>query len=108
MKAYIGVDVDSALVHAMRAALGKAADVTEGNSVLRGRATDVFGPRATKIQDAREGVDASELLPGMWRRAQCEAKKDGPMGSKRKAPPIEKTQLCGNLSQDLFGRSLTD
>ena len=56
MKAYIGVDVDSALVHAMRAALGKAADVTEGNSVLRGRATDVFGPRATKMR-------AKELMP---------------------------------------------
>ncbi len=42
MKAHIGVDADSALVHTVRGTAGHVADVTEGNSLLHGEETVVF------------------------------------------------------------------
>jgi hypothetical protein len=43
MKAHIGVDADSGLVHTVRGTSGNVADVTEGNSLLHGEETEVFG-----------------------------------------------------------------
>ena len=43
MKAHIGVDADSGLVHTVRGTSGNAADVVEGNSLLHGEETDGFG-----------------------------------------------------------------
>ena len=40
MKAHIGVDADSGLVHTVRGTSGNVADVTEGNSLLHGEETD--------------------------------------------------------------------
>ena len=60
MKAHIGVDADSGLVHAVRGTAGHVADVTEGNSLLHGEETVVFGDAgyqgADKRPDAVQGV----------------------------------------------------
>ena len=43
MKAHIGVDADSGLVHTVIGTSGNVADVVEGNSLLQGQETDAFG-----------------------------------------------------------------
>ncbi|CAN6484430.1 unnamed protein product [Victoria cruziana] len=42
MKAHIGVDADSGLVHTVRGTSGNVNDVVEANSLLHGQETDVF------------------------------------------------------------------
>ena len=60
MKAHIGVDADSWLVHTVRGTSSNVADVTEGNSLLHGEETEVFGDAGyqglQKRADAKEGV----------------------------------------------------
>ena len=60
MKAHIGVDADSGLVHTVRGTSGNVADVTEGNSLLHGEETEVFGDAgyqgADKRADAKKEV----------------------------------------------------
>ena len=60
MKAYIGVDADSGLMHTARGTAGHVADVTEGNSLLHGEETVVFADvgyqGADKRLDAVQGV----------------------------------------------------
>jgi IS5 family transposase len=60
MKAHIGVDADSGLVHTVRGTSGHVADITEGNSLLHGEETDVFADAgyqgAHKRPDAKPGV----------------------------------------------------
>ena len=53
MKAHIGVDADSGLVHTVRGTSGNVADVTEGNSLLHGEETDVFGDAGYQGADKR-------------------------------------------------------
>ena len=60
MKAYIGVDADSGLMHTVRSTAGHMADVTEGNALLHGEETVVFADAgyqgADKRLDAVQGV----------------------------------------------------
>jgi len=42
MKAHIGADAESGLVHTVRGTSGNVHDVTEGNSLLHGQETDAF------------------------------------------------------------------
>ena len=60
MKAHIGVDADSGLVHTVRGTAGHVADVTEGSSLLHGEETVVFADAgyqgANKRADAHPGV----------------------------------------------------
>ncbi len=60
MKAHIGVDADSGLVHTVIGTSGNVADVVEGNSLLQGQETDAFGDAGYqgvhKRPDARAGV----------------------------------------------------
>lgn len=53
MKAHIGVDANSGLVHTVRGTTGNVADVTEGNSMLRGEETEVFGDAGYQGADKR-------------------------------------------------------
>jgi IS5 family transposase len=53
MKAHIGVDADSGLVHTVRGTSGNVADVTEGNSLLHGQETDVYGDAGYQGADKR-------------------------------------------------------
>lgn len=60
MKAHIGVDSDSGLVHTVRGTSGHVGDVTEGNSLLHGEETVAFGDAGyqgiDKRPDAKTGV----------------------------------------------------
>jgi IS5 family transposase len=53
MKAHIGVDADSGLVHTVRCTSGNVADVTEANSLLHGQEVDVFGDAGYQGADNR-------------------------------------------------------
>jgi IS5 family transposase len=60
MKAHIGVDADSGLVHTVRGTSGHVNDVIEANSLLHGQETDAFADAgyqgAHKRPDAKAGV----------------------------------------------------
>ena len=60
MKAHIGVDADSGLVHTVRGTSGHVGDVVAGNQLLHGQETDAFGDAGyqgiTKRADAKAGV----------------------------------------------------
>ena len=60
MKAHIGVDAESGLVHTVRGTAGNVSDVVEGNSLLHGEETEVWGDAgyqgAHKRPDAKEDV----------------------------------------------------
>jgi len=60
MKAHIGVDADSGLVHTVRGTAGNVNDVVEANSLLHGQERDVFADAgyqgAAKRPDAKAGV----------------------------------------------------
>ena len=58
MKAHIGVDADSGLVHTVIGTSGNVADVTEGNSLLHGEEADAFGDAG--YQGAHKRPDASK------------------------------------------------
>ncbi len=60
MKAHIGVDADSGLVHTVRGTSGNVNDVVEGNSLLHGQETEAWADAgyqgAHKRPDAAKGV----------------------------------------------------
>jgi IS5 family transposase len=61
MKAHIGVDAESGLVHTVKATAANASDVTEANALLHGEESDAFGDAgyqgAHKRADARPDVN---------------------------------------------------
>jgi transposase, IS5 family len=59
MKAHIGVDADSGLVHTVRGTSGNVVDVTEGNSLLHGQETDAYGDAGYQGADKRPDAKAS-------------------------------------------------
>ena len=70
MKAHIGVDADSGLVHTVRGTAGHVNDVVEANSLLHGQETDVFADAgdqgAHKRSDAKQDVKWHVALrPGL-------------------------------------------
>jgi IS5 family transposase len=60
MKAYIGADADSGLVHTVRGTSGNFHDVSEGNSLLHGQEADAYGDAGYqgihKRPDVKSGV----------------------------------------------------
>ena len=60
MKAHIGVDADSGLVHTVRGTSGHVADVVESRNLLHGQEADAFGDAgyqgAAKRPDAKDSV----------------------------------------------------
>ena len=56
MKAHIGVDAQSGLVHTVRGTAGNVADVVEANSLLHGQETDAFADAG--YQGAHKRPDA--------------------------------------------------
>jgi IS5 family transposase len=73
MKAHIGVDAESGLVHTVRGTAGNVNDVVEANSLLHGGETDVFADAgyqgAAKRPDAKPGVDWHVAMRPGKRRA---------------------------------------
>jgi IS5 family transposase len=53
MKAHIGVDADSGLVHTVRGTSGNVGDVIEANGLLHGHETDAFGDAGYQGVDQR-------------------------------------------------------
>ena len=56
MKAHIGVDADSGLVHTVRGTSGNVSDVLEANSLLHGQEAHAFGDAGYQGVDKRPGV----------------------------------------------------
>jgi IS5 family transposase len=83
MKAHIGVDAESGLVHTVRGTAGHVNDVVEANSLLHGEETIVFADAgyqgAQKRPDARQGVTWHVAMRPGKRRA------------------LDKTKLVGKL-----------
>ena len=71
MKAHIGVDADSGLVHTVRGTAGHVADVTEGNTLLHGEETVVFADAGYQGADKR--LDANPSVH--WQVAICPGKR---------------------------------
>jgi IS5 family transposase len=87
MKAHIGVDAESGLVHTVRGTAGSVNDVIQANSLLHGQESDAFGDAgyqgAGKRPDARAGVNWHiAMRPG-----------------KRKA--LDKTKLVDQLTEQV-------
>ena len=59
MKAHIGADAESGLVHTVRATSGNVHDVTEGNSLLHGKETVAFGDAGYQGVDKRADAKAA-------------------------------------------------
>ncbi len=57
MKAHIGVDADSGLVHTVRGTAGSVSDVVEANALLHGEETDAFGDAGYQGADKRPGAN---------------------------------------------------
>ena len=61
MKAHIGADAESGLVHTVRGTSGNVHDVTEGNSLLHGQETHAYGDAGyqgvQKRPDSKTGVN---------------------------------------------------
>ncbi len=69
MKAHLGVDTESGLVHTVRGTAANVNDAVEGNGLLHGAETDVFGDvgyqEAAKRPDAKDEVNWHQALkPG--------------------------------------------
>ena len=56
MKAHIGADAESGLVHTVRGTAANVSDVVEANALLHGDEADVFGDAG--YQGAHKRVDA--------------------------------------------------
>ena len=81
MKAHIGVDADSGMVHTVRGTAANVNDVVEGNSLLHGQETEVFADAgyqgAHKRPDAREGTTWHVAMRPGKRRALDKTKASG-------------------------------
>ena len=73
MKAHIGVDADSGLVHTVRGTSGHVSDIAEGNTLLHGQETVAFGDAGyqgiEKRPDAKTGVTWHVAMPAGRRKA---------------------------------------
>ncbi|MEO6147296.1 MAG: IS5 family transposase [Sulfuriferula sp.] len=58
MKAHIGADAESGLVHMVRGSAAHVNDVTEGNDLLQGQETDVFADAGYQGADPRPNAQA--------------------------------------------------
>ena len=72
MKAHIGVDADSDLVHSVRGTSGNVNDVVEANSLLHGQETDAFGDAGYQGVDRRPDANQNvrwhvAMRPGLRR-----------------------------------------
>lgn len=82
MKAHIGADADSGLVHTVRDAPANVNDVTQGNSLLHGQEEVAFGDAGYQGMDKRPDAKDSiswriAMRPGLRRALD----KDNPIGA---------------------------
>ncbi len=85
MKAHIGTDADSGLVHSVATTAANAHDITQAHALLHGEETDVFADSGYRGVEKREEVQAQH--PGVnWHIAMMPGKrkamdKSSPMGA---------------------------
>lgn len=89
MKAHIGVDADSGLVHTVRGTAGSVSDVVEANTLLHGEETEAWGDAGSGYQGAAKRPDAKEGV--RWNIAM--------RPGKRKL--LDKTRLVDDLTDQL-------
>ena len=94
MKAHIGVDADSGLVHTVRATAANAHDITQASELLHGKETDVFADSGYRGVHKREEVikDHPEInwYVAMMPSHRKALDKETPMGAIMEA--LEKTK----------------
>ena len=69
MKAHIGVDADSGLVHTVRGTSANVNDVVEGNALLHGEEEVAFGDAGYQGVDKRADTDTDTDAKVRWRIA---------------------------------------
>jgi IS5 family transposase len=83
MKAHLGVDADSGLVHTVVGTAANVSDVTEASALAHGQETDVFadaGYQGVAKREEVQGIEATwhvAMRPGKRRALD----KDSPMGA---------------------------
>jgi transposase, IS5 family len=73
MKAHIGVDADSGLVHTVRGTAGHVNDVVEANALLHGEETDVFADAGYQGAHKRSGANQDVTWHIAMRPGKCKA-----------------------------------
>ena len=73
MKAHIGADAESGLVHTVSGASGNVHDVTEGNSLSHGQETDAFGDAGYQGIEKRPAVNADVDCHIAMKPGKCKA-----------------------------------
>ena len=82
MKAHIGADADSGLVHTVRGTSGNVADVTEANALLHGQEREAYGDAGYQGADKRPDAPGSlNWLIAMRRGLRSQLDKDHPIDS---------------------------
>jgi len=71
MKAHIGANAESGLVHTVRGTSGNVHDVVEGSNLLRGEQTLAYGDAG--YQGIHKGADANKAVP--WQIAMLPGKR---------------------------------
>ena len=87
MKAHIGVDAESGLVHTVRGTSGNVNDVVQANSLLHGQESEAFGDAG--YQGAHKRPDATQRV--RWNIAMRPGKRAA----------LDKTQVLGQLTDQL-------
>ena len=65
MKAHIGVDADSGLVHTVRGTAGSVNDVVEANTLLHGEETQAWGDAGYQGAGKRKLLDRTQLIESL-------------------------------------------
>ena len=74
MKAHIGVDADSGLVHSVSTTAANAHDITQAHALLHGQESDVFADSGYRGVDKREEIQATDHQPD-WHVAMTPGKR---------------------------------
>ncbi len=74
MKAHIGVDADSGLVHSVSTTAANAHDITQAHALLHGQEADVFADSGYRGVDKREEIQATDHQPD-WHVAMTPGKR---------------------------------
>ena len=95
MKAHIGVDAQSGVVHTVRHTPANAHDITEGANLLHGQETDAYTDSGYRGMDKREEAQNANVVKVRWHIAMTP--------SKRKTIKAARTQggATGRLAQTI-------
>lgn len=92
MKAHVGVDADSGLLHTVRVTSGRVSDISEGNTLLHGQESIAFGDAGyqgiEKSPDAKSDVNWQIAMgPGKRKALNKENEADARLIKPKKSRP---------------------